>query len=196
MSDGGSPPTPLIAVVLAAGGSSRFAGGAKQLVAVGGRSLVAIAVDAAVGADCFDEVIVVQGAIDVRGELGGASVTVVDNRDWADGMATSLQAGLAEARRRRARAVVVGLADQPGVRAADWTTVARAVADTPIVVAEYGGRRGNPVRLDAAVWDDLPTTGDEGARGLIARRPDLVTAVACSGDASDVDTVEDLDRWS
>jgi hypothetical protein len=28
------------------------------------------------------------------------------------------------------------------------------------------------------------------------RLPDLVAAVACPGDASDVDTVEDLERWN
>lgn len=186
----------LVGVVLAAGGSTRFAAGAKQLAEAGGRALVRLAVEAAVDAGCFAEVVVVQGAVDCRAVLDGLSVTVLDNPRWADGMATSLQVGLAEAARWEAAAVVVGLADQPGVGAADWRAVARAEAPSPIVVATYDGRRGNPVRLDRSVWPELPTDGDEGARALMARRSDLVTAVACPGDAADVDTVEDLERWN
>jgi CTP:molybdopterin cytidylyltransferase MocA len=92
--------------------------------------------------------------------------------------------------------VVVGLADQPGVTAEDWRLISQAETQLPIVVATYGGVRGNPVRLGSEIWDELPKEGDEGARVLLRRRSDLVTAVACRGDASDVDTLEDLDRWN
>lgn len=182
-------------MVLAAGGSSRFTGGAKQLVNVDGSPLVSIAVQAALDADCFDQVVVVAGAVPLDGVVPAGAV-VVQNHNWADGQASSLQMGIGVARQRGAQAVVVGLADQPGVTAEDWRLVAQCESDLPIVVATYEGRRGNPVRLAVEIWDDLPQEGDEGARALIRRRPDLVAAVACPGDASDVDTVEDLDRWN
>ena len=179
-------------MVLAAGAGRRFTGpGPKLHAAVGGRPLLHHAVAAALAAG-LDEVIVVTGAVEL--ELPPA-VTVVANRRWDEGMATSLQAGIAAARAAGHDAVVVGLADQPGVVAEAWRLVAAATG-TPIAVATYDGVRGHPVRLGAEVWSQLPASGDEGARAILREHARLVTEVPCPGSPGDVDTVEDLARWS
>lgn len=182
-------------MVLAAGASTRFVSGAKQFAIVDGQPLVAICAQAALDAGCFAEVIVVVGSVPLESVLP-EGVRSMENPDWASGQASSLQVGIEAARMAGAGAVVIGLADQPGVTAEDWRRISLAETELPIVVATYSGVRGNPVRLGAEVWDDLPQEGDEGARVLLRRRSDLVAAVACPGDASDVDTVEDLDRWN
>lgn len=195
MTDRVNSPQPQVAVILAAGSSSRFAAGWKQVAEFRGRPLVAIAAQAALDAGCFSAVVVVAGAAPLDGVLPDG-VRVVENPNWASGQASSLQVGVEAARQLGAQAVVVGLADQPMVPAESWLRVSQCETDLPIVVATYDGERGNPVRLGALIWDELPDEGDEGARVLLGRRPELVAAVACPGDASDVDTVEDLDRWN
>ena len=187
----------VLGVVLAAGAGERFrqsgGTGAKQLAEVDGTALVVRALQAALDAD-LAEVAVVQGAVDLSG-VAPAGVTVLDNPAWARGVATSLQVALAHARAGGRDALVVGLADQPGVTAAAWMAVADARPSPPIAVATYDGRRGNPVRLAASVWAELPVDGDEGARALMRRSPELVQEVPCVGRPGDVDTVEDLRRW-
>jgi molybdenum cofactor cytidylyltransferase len=187
------PPPDVIALVLAAGAGRRFAGPWPKLAApLAARSLLHHALRS-VAAAGFVHVVVVTGALRLVDLDPSPPDGVVELRHagWAGGLATSLQVGLRSAAHLGARAVVVGLGDQPGVPPSAWRAV--AARDAAIAVATYAGRRGNPVRLDAAIWPLLPTDGDEGARVLMRARSDLVVEVACDGDPRDVDTREDLD---
>jgi molybdenum cofactor cytidylyltransferase len=188
------------AVILAAGSGSRFnrenpdaLPGAKLLALLKGRPVVTWAVAPALGAG-LDEVIVVDGATDLRAVVPD-SVTLLHNEDWASGQATSLQVGLAWCRARDHDCVVIGLGDKPGLTSGAWRAVADA-PEGPIVFATYESQRGHPVRLDAEVWSLLATTGDEGARTVARRYPELVREVVCRGMPGDIDTPEDLQRWS
>jgi len=179
------------AVLLAAGGGTRFRADDHNLVTVlRDRPVYQHALAAAIAAG-LDEVVVVVGAVALELPKG---VTVVRNEQWADGQATSVQAAVRHATGAGHDAVVIGLADQPFIAPEAWRTV--AATDGPIVVATYDGRRGNPVRLHRDVWPLLATSGDEGARTLMRSHPDLVREVACPGDPADIDTVEDLQRWN
>jgi CTP:molybdopterin cytidylyltransferase MocA len=191
---------PRVIVLLAGGAGSRYEGtGHKlsaELVESGSgqaRTVIERALVSALASD-VGPVVVVTGAVpDVVPDSLADAVVSHHNPRWADGQITSVRAGIEAARSLGATAVVVGLADQPFIEPSAW----RAVADAPgpIVVATYEGRRANPVKLDADVWDLLPTAGDEGARALMRVRPDLVREVACEGSPADIDTTEDLRRW-
>jgi CTP:molybdopterin cytidylyltransferase MocA len=182
----------IAALVLAAGGSSRFGGPTGKLLAqFRGRPLVCWSVAAAAEAGC-DEVVVVDGATDLTGILP-RDVTLLHNPSWAGGQATSLSVGLRWCHARGYDGVLVGLGDQPLIPGQAWAAV-RLAPPAPVVVATYEGRRGHPVRLSNEVWRLLPNCGDSGARDLMRTQPEMVLEVACAGNPKDVDTVEDLAR--
>lgn len=181
------------AVILAAGAGSRFDSDVhKLLTEIDGAPIVAHAIAAARAAD-VDEVIVVQGAVDLSA-LVPDDVTLLDNEQWSDGQATSLRAAVAYAQVRRHDVIVVGLGDSPGVTTEIWDRVAQVDAD--VASARYDGDLRPPVRLTASIWPSLPVSGDEGARAVMRQRPDLVRPVPVDGDPRDIDTLGDLRRWS
>ena len=189
------------AVVLAAGGGSRWDGdGHKLLAEVDGRPLAAHALAAAADAG-LDELVVVTGAVDLTGVLAGVldealpvTVKVLHNERWAEGQAGSLGLAVAHAAAVGHDAVVVGLADSPGVPTEAWRAVAAVEAE--LAVATFAGRRRPPTLIGRSLWGQLPQAGDQGARDLLDERPDLVVEVPCPGDPADVDTMEDLWRWT
>lgn len=190
----------VVAVILAAGSGSRFNGddpdatpGAKLLVLVKGQPVLSWAILPALAAR-LDAVVVVGGAADVSAVVP-ESVTLLQNDDWPLGLATSLKMGLEWCGAQGHDRAVIGLGDMPGLAPEAWRAIATE-PEGPIVFATYQGKRGHPVRLDAAIWSMLPSSGDEGARTLAREHPELVREVACVGATDDIDTPEDLQRWS
>ncbi len=159
----------LAAVILAAGSSTRL-GQPKQLLGVGGATLVARAADAALRAGA-SPVIVVVGADEpaVRSALGDRPLVIVRNEAWASGMASSLRLGIAAARQAQppADAVLVAPCDQPALDAACLRRLVDAHRRTArIAAARYAGRLGVP-----ALGFDIDTPGDlEAWRGRTAGR--------------------------
>lgn len=190
--------TGVSAVLLAAGSGSRFGGG-KLLADFGGKHLIEATLENLEGAP-IDETVAVLGADAevLRRICDSHEVGTVENPDWHLGQSTSVLAGL-RAVRPEARAAVILLADQPFVGAgAVGRLVAAFEGGAEVAVATYGGKRRNPVLFSRSVWSMLEEelSGDEGARGLLRRRPELVVEVPCDGvaDPADVDTKEDLRR--
>jgi len=185
-------------VVLAAGAGSRFGGG-KLLADFGGRSLIEATLDGLRGGP-VDEIIVVVGSEGER--LRSVSTAlgdrVVENPSWAEGMSTSVRAGLG-ACSPGTRAAVVTLADQPLVGAGAVARLVEAFeGGAQVAVATYDGRPLNPALFAREVWPLLrrEMSGDRGARVSLALHPELVTEVPCDdvADPADVDTMDDLLR--
>ncbi len=191
-------PENLIAVILAAGAGSRFDGPGHKLLAPigskGGISVIESSLANVLEAG-FTRVVLVTGAVSLPDAVTrDPRILPVHNGRWSEGQSSSLRVGIEAARNIGASTVVVGLGDQPFIEPEAWRRV--ALSDSPIALASYAGRRGHPVRLAASVWNLLPTHGDFGARDLIRMRPEQVSQVDCPGSSTDIDTQEDLAKWT
>lgn len=190
-----SPDAPQLHVlVLAAGAATRF-GSPKQLVRVHGRPLLHHA--AARAAEVAGQAVtVVLGAYaaELAPLLRHSPATVVINRDWAEGIASSIRAGIAHLPATCDGALLM-LADQVAVTAEDLKRLAGAWRRQPdsIAAAQYEGITGVPAIFPRADFLSLSELrGDEGARALLYRNRDRVVRVAIASAAIDIDRPEDL----
>ena len=191
-------PLLVAAVILAAGGSTRM-GQLKQLLPLGGRPMVRHVAEAVCRAGLAQVVVVVGAQADaVSQALASLPVELVVNEAWAEGMSTSMRAGLRVVR-PEIQAVLLVLADQPALTPdLVRTLVARYQATRALIVAPfYQGQRGNPVLFDRALFAELlAVEGDRGGRLLIMSHQEQVERVEVDDPAvvMDIDTRHDYDR--
>lgn len=202
--DGSRPAKPfaprIAAVVLAAGRSGRMGTANKLTLEVGGKPMVVRVVEAALAASA-EPVIVVTGHEDneVRAALAGKPVTFVHNPDYAEGLSTSLRAGVA-ALPAGIDAAFVCLGDMPDISPVHLGRLAAAFdpeEGRTICVPNFGGKRGNPVLWGAQYFAEMDALrGDVGAKHLIGEHEDAVCEVPMPDDATleDIDTPEDFAR--
>jgi molybdenum cofactor cytidylyltransferase len=194
-----APGRAIAGIVLAAGRSSRMGGPNKLLAEIGGKPLVRIVVDAVLASYARPVIVVTGHQRDkVEAALAGLPVKLVHNPLYADGLGTSLKAGVA-ALPAEASGAIVCLGDMPQV---DGELINRLIAafdpdkGALVVVPTIDGKRGNPVVWSRRFFPDLMAVeGDIGARYLIGRHAEAVAEVPLTGTAAltDVDTPEALE---
>jgi molybdenum cofactor cytidylyltransferase len=190
----------IAALVLAAGRSQRMGTMNKLLIVIDGAPMVRHVVAAAQAAK-LAPIIVVTGHERERIEaaLAGLALRFVHNPAYADGLSTSLQAGLA-ALPDESDGVLVGLGDMPRIGAGDIERLVAAfnpVEGRGIIVPTWRGKRGNPVLWAKRYFPEMCTVaGDVGARHLIGAYPEAVVEVEMASDAvlTDIDTPQALAR--
>jgi molybdenum cofactor cytidylyltransferase len=184
----------LHALVLAAGSASRF-GSPKQLVRIGGQPMLHRAVSQATEV-VGHAVTVVLGAYadQLAPLLKHTSASVLINRHWEEGMASSLRAGVASLP-GSCDGVLVVLADQVSVTTFDLKRLATAWKRQPewLIAATYDGHVGAPAifpRSSFPAFSDL--RGDAGARSILQRHIDRCLRIPMPNAAIDIDRPEDL----
>ncbi len=195
-----TPPVPrgeVAALLLAAGSSSRM-GRPKALSRLGGKPLLAHSLDT-LRASPVREIVVVLGsdAESIRKGVALAGTRVVLNAEFAEGMSSSIRAGL-HAASGRADAFLIVLGDQPLVTAATIAGIIARYQTThgPAIVPTFRGRRGNPVLFDRSLLPEMQAIrGDIGCRVVLSAHAAEVVefAVDDPGILLDVDTPKDLE---
>jgi molybdenum cofactor cytidylyltransferase len=181
-------------LLLAAGRSTRFAGD-KLVASLQSRPVMAWSASAlAAGVDAL-YVVVAPGCPARIAALAGLDAVLVEHAGRDAGMASSIRAGIA-ALPDDATAVVMALADQPGISP---TTVRRLcdcwlAGGAAAVAPRYSDGRGHPVLFARSTFGALATlTGDAGARTVLDALGDDLALVDVDGRSpADVDTPEAL----
>jgi len=188
----------IAAIVLAAGKSSRM-GANKLLLPLDGHPLVWHAVRTAC-ASSADVALVVLGneAERVAAALPPGRYQRVDNPRFAEGLSTSLQAGL-DALPENVDGALILLADMPFTSSVTLEALLAAAREAPdrIAAMNQGGRPTPPVYWPRAYFGELHGIhGDEGGRSLLMRSPQAVQLVepAQTDETLDIDAPEDYRR--
>ena len=186
------------AVILAAGVSSRM-GEPKQLLRLGGKTLLEQVLDNAHSA-ALDQIVVVlgAGAENIQQQVDLGKVKVVINNFYQQGMGTSLGAGLA-ALDPAINAALILLADQPFVRPATLRRICEEYrrSHAQIVIPLYNGFRGNPVLLDRSVFPEVRAlSGDVGCRAIFGNHLEGIVKLSVEdvGILLDIDSRADFDK--
>ncbi|WP_306845952.1 nicotine blue oxidoreductase [Paenarthrobacter nicotinovorans] len=188
-------PAPTTGVLLAAGAGTRLGRGPKALLPYRARTLVEVLADTLFDGGCNEVVVVLGAEADrIRSSTDLGAYKVVENPDWAKGMAGSFRAGIDAA--AAGNSIMVALVDQPGLTP---TAVSRLLGShrpgrvTAAAYPDESGRlqRRHPVIFDVELRSQAAAAahGDTGARSFLKAHPGLVDLVDCS----DLCSGEDLD---
>lgn len=183
----------LHAAILAAGPSTRL-GNPKQLARVDGGLVLhrAVASAASIAGHSVSVVLGAQ-ARDVAPALRLSSASVVLNRDWAEGLASSIRAAVRSAP-PCCEGLLLLLADQVAVSADDLRRLFVAWRRHPvlIVTALHGGAPGLPAIFPRWAFTDLmELRGDRDAGQVLRRNSDRVVRIPMANAGITLDTPDD-----
>jgi molybdenum cofactor cytidylyltransferase len=186
-------------IILAAGGSSRF-GKTKQLVYFRGKTLLQHAIEQATDAGA-ETIVVVTGANadEISKQAKSEKTEIVFNKDWEQGMASGIVAGLKKAitLNNKIEKAIIAVCDQPFISSSLFQQLYQKQNESAkqIVASAYADTIGTPALFTQKYFDALMSLkGDEGAKKLLKRHSEDVATVDFPNGDIDIDTKEDYEK--
>jgi molybdenum cofactor cytidylyltransferase len=182
-----------VGVILAAGASTRF-GSPKQLAKIGHQTLLAKAQSNLL--ECrlnANGVVLGSHAAELKAFLLDG-IEVIHNKEWASGLASSVQKATAFATARKATHLLIAVCDQPLVTAELLNQLLQRSAESPqsIIACGYGDSPGVPAIFPARCFGKLARLeGDRGAKAIIMAENDREIVAFPQGEI-DIDKPSDL----
>ena len=186
-------------IVILAGGASTRLGRPKQLLQYHGKTLLKHAVNEAINAK-VDAVVVIlgKGADLFQHEIDEQKVRVVANKDWVEGMASSVRLGLDTLLKAKPYidAVIFMVCDQPHISSSVLNQLITKQQKTTkqIVTCNYGESIGPPALFHKKYFRELAKlNGDVGARNIIEQNKHDVATILFPEGKIDIDTEDDYE---
>ena len=185
-------------MILAAGSSSRL-GRPKQLLEFDGMTLLSHSVIEAANSNASIVVVIIGKNPDlIVKEIDNDIVHIVENKDWEEGMASSVRLGLKTMRDidTELEAVIFMVCDQPYISSSVLNELMIKYQQTgkPIVTSNYGEATGPPALFHKSLFSELmELKGDVGARKIIQQHAHQAETVLFPQGEIDIDTKEDYE---
>ena len=186
-------------IILAAGSSGRL-GRPKQLLPYKNKTLLQYLIDEAKNSIARD-IIVVLGANTeaINATLKTDTIHIAINKDWKEGMASSVRCGMNQLQKINpsADAAILMVSDQPFVTTALVNELINTYSKTSklIVTSSYDNTTGPPALFHKTLFPELlELKGDFGARSIVQKYADNVATILFPQGSIDIDTIEDYNK--
>lgn len=183
-------------MILAAGASSRL-GHPKQLVEFQNKTLLQHIIDSAAPLNFTPSLLILgANANQIRRATNLNNVTVLDNENWSEGIASSIRLGVSESIKwnESLESILFLLSDQPFVTTEliEELIQKHANKNQRITASRYMENVGVPAIFGKTFFPQLlELTGDVGAKKIIAQNGKHVESIHFKRGFFDVDTKED-----
>jgi molybdenum cofactor cytidylyltransferase len=185
-------------IILAAGASTRM-GQPKQLLKYNDANLIQHAIDEALAAGSQKVLIVLgSGAEKISEQINKKQANILYNKNWEEGMASSIKEGLQQSLLLSANVdvIILMVCDQPYVNAALLRNLLNQHIESgkPIIASQYKDTLGTPVLFHKSFFPELlKLKGDTGAKTIVMENKEHVQTVRFPLGDIDIDNMADYE---
>ena len=188
-----------IAVLILAAGSASRMKTAKQLLPIGGKTLLGISIENAQKTNAENIFCVLGANADqIKCSIKNYKVEIIENLDFQEGLGSSISCGIKNLDKYLFDAVLIILGDQPKITSEYLNTLISNFKKSPnfIFASKYGAKNGVPAIFPRVYFPDLlKLQGEKGAADFLNNEIANVKTIEMNVDLTDIDTPEDYKNF-